>query len=145
MHHARKADVGGSIGTTLRGSSDLAAFGDSNLYLRKISQDAAALEIKIEHRTTACSPAVRIQLTVRAEPAVATFHVQDKAPTTDDTLAPKILAALAASTTPMASGALREKLGVRNQIVAQALHALLGQKRIHRAGRDGWALGQAAE
>ena len=44
-----------------------------------------------------------------------------------------------------ASGALREKLGVRNQLVAQALHALLNQGRIHRAGRDGWALGQAAE
>ncbi len=74
---------------------------------------------------------------MRGEPAVATFHVQDKATTTDDTLA--------ASTTPMASGALREKLGVRNQLVAQSLHALLNQGRIHRAGRDGWALGQAAE
>ena len=144
VHHARKAVADGSIGTTLRGASDLAAFGDSNLYLRKISQDAAALELKIDHRATACPPAVRIQLTVRGEPAVAPFHVQDKAPT-DDSLASKILAALAAPTAPMASGALREKLGVRNQLVAQALHALLGQKRIHRAGRDGWTLGQAAE
>ncbi len=144
VHHARKAVAGASMGTALRGSSDLAAFGDSNLYLRKMSPDATALELKIEHRATACPPAVRIQLTVRGEPAVASFHVQDKAPTDDTTLAPKILAALAASATPMASGALREKLGVRNQLVAQSLHALLAQGRIHRAGRDGWALGAAA-
>ncbi len=137
VHHARKAVAGASMGSALRGSSDVAAFGDSNLYLRKMSPDATALELKIEHRATACPPAVRIQLTVRGEPAIASFHVQDKAPT-DDTLAPKILAALGASTTPMASGALRERFGVRNQLVAQSLHALLAQGRIHRAGRDGW-------
>ena len=63
VHHARKAQAGSSSGATLRGSSDLAAFGDSNLYLRRLSHDAT-LELKIEQRATACPPPLRLKLVV---------------------------------------------------------------------------------
>ncbi len=45
---------------------------------------------------------------------------------------------------PLSSAALREKLGVRNQIVADALRSLADAGRIRRAGRDGWVAAQGS-
>lgn len=144
VHHARKSAAGASTGAALRGSSDLAAFGDSNLYLRKLAQ-GSALELRIEHRATACPAPVRIQLDARDEPlTTARFHVSDaQRDGGDDVLAAKILVALGAASAPLSSATLRDQLGVRNQAVADALRMLGEQHRIRRAGRDGWTLAPA--
>ena len=63
VHHTRKAPAGGVAGHSLRGSSDLHAFGDTNLYLRRLGPDAA-LELRIEHRAAPCPPPLRLQLRV---------------------------------------------------------------------------------
>jgi RecA-family ATPase len=52
VHHARKAPAGPSPGHGLRGSSDLHAFGDSNLYLRRLGAEGP-LELRVEHRAAA--------------------------------------------------------------------------------------------
>jgi hypothetical protein len=136
VHHARKA-AAGSSGAGLRGSSDLHAFGDSNLYLRRLSQDSI-LELKIEHRAAAAPAPVRLKLKVddQAEPA-ARFEILDGAQQ-DDPATRRILELLAKSDAPLSSAALREKLGVRNQTVAEALKLLQADGRVQRAGRDGW-------
>lgn len=136
VHHARKA-AAGNAGTGLRGSSDLHAFGDSNLYLRRLSQDSV-LELKIEHRAAAAPAPVRLKLKVddQAEPS-ASFEVLDAA-TPDDPVASRIHEVLAKSDGPLSSAALREKLGIRNQTVAEALKLLQADGRVRRAGRDGW-------
>ena len=136
VHHARKAPAGSSSGAALRGSSDLAAFGDSNLYLRKLSHDAA-LELRIEQRAIACPPPMRLKLVVdgAAEPN-ARFIVDGAS--SDDPISGKVLALIVGAAEAVSSSAIREKLGVRNQLVAQALRALLERGRIRRAGRDGW-------
>ncbi len=141
VHHARKAAAGSSSGAALRGSSDLAAFGDSNLYLRRLSHDAS-LELRIEQRATACPPPMRLKLIVQegATPT-ASFRPLDKvAVAENDPLQDKLRALLAEAPLPLSSSALREKLGIRNQLVAQALKALHEAGHIQRAGRDGWTL-----
>jgi hypothetical protein len=137
VHHARKAAAGNG-GAGLRGSSDLHAFGDSNLYLRKLSQDST-LELKIEHRAAAAPAPVRLKLKVdnRSEPS-ACFEIVDGAQQ-DDPAARRILDLLGKADAPLSSAALREKLGVRNQTVAEALKLLQANGRIQRAGRDGWS------
>ena len=123
----------------LRGSSDLHAFGDSNLYLRKLSQDAV-LELKIEHRAAAAPVPVRLKLLVdEGDLPCARFAPRDARTRDDTTTARRILDLLAKSSEALTSAALREKLGVRNQTVSEALKLLQANNRaLHRTGRDGW-------
>jgi len=142
VHHARKA-AAGNAGVGLRGSSDLHAFGDSNLYLRRLAHDGA-LELKVEHRAAAPPPPLRIKLVVDdGDAPTARFTVADREQQEDPT-AGRVLALIAAAAEPLSSAALREKLGVRNQVVAAALRGLADAGRIRRAGRDGWVAAQGA-
>jgi hypothetical protein len=142
VHHTRKA-AGPSAGAALRGSSDLHAFGDTNLYFRKLGQDGA-VELRIEHRATACPQPIQLRLVVDDEPlSAARFVPVDKSTAVDDPLATRLLTTLAKTDAPMASRALRAALGVRNQLIGAALHTLLAQGRIRRDGRDGWTLARS--
>lgn len=142
VHHARKA-VAGNAGAGLRGSSDLAAFGDTNLYLRRLSQDAA-LELKIEHRAAAAPAPLRLKLVVDdGDLPSARFDAIGREQQEDPTVG-RVLHLLASSSEPLSSAALREKLGVRNQLVADALRGLADAGRIRRAGRDGWVASHTA-
>jgi len=141
VHHARKA-AAGNAGVGLRGSSDLHAFGDSNLYLRRLAHDGS-LELKVEHRAAAPPAPLRLKLVVDDANATARFAAAERDQQEDPTLG-HVLDLLARSAAPLSSAALREKLGVRNQLVADALRALADAGRIRRAGRDGWIAAQAA-
>ena len=60
VHHTRKNAPGGvASGQGLRGSCDLHAFGDSNLYLRRAKE---RLLLSSEHRAAPASPSVYLQL-----------------------------------------------------------------------------------
>lgn len=130
VHHTRKAPAG-AAGATMRGSSDLWAFGDTNLYLRKLTD---TIELKIEHRASLAPPAVRLKL-------VATDGVASFRPATDDPepdLVCNVLDALCRAGAPIPSAKLRELFGVRNQLVTDVLHRLHQQGRVRREGRRGW-------
>jgi hypothetical protein len=145
VHHTRKATAGASAGAALRGSSDLHAFGDSNLYFRKLAADGS-VELRIEHRATACPPPLQLRLVVDDEPAsAARFVPVDKQHAAlADPIAARILTALAKATEPLSSRPLRSTLGVRNQAIGDAMRPLLAHGRIQRVGRDGWALAPTA-
>jgi RecA-family ATPase len=134
VHHARKAPAG-NAGTALRGSSDLHAFGDSNLYLKRAQ--SGTLELKIEHRATASPKPICLKLV--ADDNTARFVVAAERDA-DDPAAGRILELLVQAKDPLSSATLRQKLGLRNQTVAHSLRLLLDQGRIRRAGRDGWAI-----
>jgi RecA-family ATPase len=137
VHHSRKA-AAGNAGSGLRGSSDLHAFGDSNLYLRRLTQDSA-LELKIEHRAAPAPEPVRFKLVVdQGDAPCARFSPVD-GKTQDDPTANRVLELLAKTSEPLTSAALREKLGVRNQSVTEALKQLQASARVVRSGRDGWS------
>jgi hypothetical protein len=135
VHHARKA-AAANAGTALRGSSDLHAFGDSNLYLKRAAQ-SATLELKIEHRAAASPRPICLKLL--ADNKTARFVVSDDRDS-DDPAAVRILELLGQAKAPLSSATLRQQLGLRNQTVAHALKSLLDQGRIRRAGRDGWTI-----
>lgn len=140
VHHTRKAPAGGVAGHGLRGSSDLHAFGDTNLYLRRVGSDAA-LELRIEHRAAACPPPLRLQLRVEdtgAGPA-ARFVCDDVLP--PDPLRDRTLALVRGAPAPLSSDALRTTLGVRKQTLLTVLQRLAVDGLIRRAGRDGWTVG----
>jgi hypothetical protein len=140
VHHTRKAATGANAGAALRGSSDLHAFGDTNLYFRKLGHDGA-VELRIEHRATACPQPIQLRLVVEEEPlSTARFVPLDKNTIVPDPLAARLLVVLGKADAPMASRALRAALGVRNELIGDALRVLLAQRRIRRDGRDGWSL-----
>jgi hypothetical protein len=142
VHHTRKAPAGGVAGHGLRGSSDLHAFGDTNLYLRRVGPDAA-LELRIEHRAAACPPPLRLQLRVEDTSAgpVARFVCDDALP--PDPLRARALELVRGAPMPLSSDALRTTLGVRKQTLLAILQRLAADGLIRRAGREGWAVGQA--
>jgi AAA domain-containing protein/MarR family protein len=143
VHHARKAPSNGSPGAGLRGSSDLAAFGDSNLYLRRLAD--AGLELRIEHRAAAGPQPLHLRLCVEGGGTVARFQPQERADPAQDPSASRVLALLERSPDPMSAATLRAKLGVRNQTIVAALRALLAEGCVERRGRDGWTIKRALE
>lgn len=140
VHHSRKASAGASLGAALRGSSDLHAFGDSNLYLKRLSQEIA-LELKVEHRAAASPPPLRLRLVVSSERAG--FEVLDHNHLAgEDPHETRVLELLRASAEPVANAALRQELAVRNQTLGEVLSRLVAKHRIQRCGKSGWTLAQ---
>ena len=78
VHHARKGAGAIRAGQALRGSSEFHAWGDSNLYLRRDSDDRIVLTV--EHRAAAAMPGVTLELTQR-DNALALEPVQRRSPT----------------------------------------------------------------
>ncbi len=134
-HHARKnGPTGAQAGQGLRGSGDLHAWGDSNLYLRR-SRDA--LVLTIEHRAAAAPPPISLALVGddnHAHLEIIDGDGDDSFVGTD--LDAAVLAALAP--TPLSRTALRAAVRVRNERLGQALAQLARAGRVVRDG-DRWA------
>ena len=134
VHHTRKNAAGGvAAGQGLRGSSDLHAFGDSNLYLRRVRQQLVLLS---EHRAAAASPAVTLELVATD---AATTHLEVVAEPQGGgqcNLQERVLACLVpgeAST----RAKLRDVLSVQNQRLGEALETLERAGKIRRTPA-GW-------
>jgi len=139
VHHTRKAPAGGIAGHGLRGSSDLHAFGDTNLYLRRLGPDTA-LELRIEHRAAPCPPPLRLHLRVddTGSASIARFVCEDGPPS--DPLRARALALVRRAPTPLSTDAVRTTLGVRKQTLLGLLHRLAADGLIRRVGRAGWTV-----
>lgn len=61
VHHARKRAGKERPGQSLRGSSELHAWGDSNIYLRRGTDDEPYVEMTIEHRAAPSEGNLRLQ------------------------------------------------------------------------------------
>ena len=72
VHHARKGAGRARAGQALRGSSEFHAWGDSNLYLRRESEQ---LTMSIEHRAAASSSGIALRLKADGE-AIALEIIQ---------------------------------------------------------------------
>lgn len=143
VHHARKASSS-NVGAAFRGSSDLSAFGDVNLYLRRLQQDDI-LELKIEHRAAAPPLPIRIQLLADEKTESARFSVVcQNDPDSDvakgaNIIDSKIIQMLTIAQQELSATALRDKIGVRNQTISQAIQRLNLAGQIARSPR-GWRL-----
>jgi RecA-family ATPase len=133
VHHTRKNAAGGiAAGQALRGSSDLHAFGDSNLYLKRTKD---RLLLSSEHRAAPASPPVYLEL-VATNAQTAHLEVvaelQDPKPTN---LSEQVLSLLADGAV-LTRARLRDLLGVKNERLGQTLESLeqAGQLRRTPAG-----------
>lgn len=138
VHHARKGAAHLRAGQALRGSSELHAWGDSNLYLRRTG-DGDHLSLAIEHRAAASSEGTTLRLVahedslaLRADdPAsLESGHVQTPPPTAVD----RVEAALAAAAAPLSLKAVRAAVRMRAVTVSDALATLVTQGRACRSG-----------
>lgn len=137
VHHMRKASAGAAVGNSLRGSSDLWAFGDSNLYLRRLGSEPL-LELRLEHRSAVCPPPLRLRLRVenKGQGQQARFLLESKP--VADPLLERTMALLAGRDTPTSTAELRQALGVRKQVLLDLLRGLTRDARVRRVGREGW-------
>ena len=129
VHHTRKNGPTSHPGQTLRGSGDLHAWGDDNLYLHRRN---GRLTLTIEHRHASAPAPVPIEL--RLDPAPH-LHVADSADPTlhaDPELPERLLTVLADEGTAMDRYTLRQRLRTRNQTLGLALVKLRENGRIER-------------
>jgi hypothetical protein len=134
VHHTRKNAAGGiAAGQGLRGSSDIHAFGDSNLYLRRVHQ---RLVLSSEHRAAPASPSVYLELvTTDAQ----TTHLEVIAKPDDGKrrgLQDRVLDLLAQGVV-LTRVKLRDTLSVKNEHLGDALQSLEQAGRLRRTSA-GW-------
>lgn len=140
VHHARKNGGGGQAGQSLRGSGDLHAWGDSNLYIRRHQGNLA---LTIEHRAAQAPEPVSLRLVADSRRGEAHLALAD--PARDEPagnandLEQSVVAALAAADEPLGRTALRDTLRVRNERLGEALALLATRGAIVRVG-DRWAV-----
>jgi hypothetical protein len=128
VHHSRKGGHA-RAGQALRGSSELHAWGDSNLYLRRQQDDR--LLLSIEHRAAAGTPKLDLELVVHGQ-AIA-LAVIDSTPLPEprqQTPVDRVLEVLADAPTSLTRRALRDACRMRAKTVGDALAALLERGRV---------------
>jgi RecA-family ATPase len=129
VHHARKGAAYERGGQALRGSSELHAWGDSNLYLRHNGQQ---LQLSVEHR--AAQGADRVLLALKANPPALALEALDQptddAPAAQPSCLKRVELLLADATTPLSHKQVREAVCMRTSDVGQALATLIADGRV---------------
>lgn len=142
VHHARKSGAT-RPGQALRGSSELHAWGDSNLYLRRRDNQ---IVMSVEHRAAPGLNDVEIELADDGQgPALRLRRaVPDEAAPTPHTPEQRILRALADAEMPLSQAQIRKRAAARNATVSATLHKLLEQGRVERAPKACYRLAPRA-
>ncbi len=134
VHHTRKnAADGVAAGQGLRGSGDIHAFGDSNLYLQRTKEH---LILSSEHRAAPAAAPVYLDLVATD---AETTHLEVMAAPDDDTernLEERVLALLSEGRV-LTRASLRDSLAVKNERLGTVLESL---ERAGKVGRTptGW-------
>ncbi len=129
VHHARKAGHA-RAGQALRGSSEIHAWGDSNLYLRRRHEQ---LRLTVEHRAAAAISPLSLELSANGNGAVALRILDDPKPP-DATPSPspldRVQLALEQAAEPLSMRALRVACRMRTATVSEAVTELKRQGRV---------------
>lgn len=134
VHHTRKNAAGGiAAGQALRGSSDLHAFGDSNLYLKRTKD---RLLLSSEHRAAPASLPVYLEL-VATNAQTAHLEVVAELQDPKPTHLPEQVLSLLADGAVLTRARLRDLLGVKNERLGQTLESLEQAGRLRRTP-TGW-------
>jgi len=126
VHHTRKNVAGGAAaGQGLRGSSDIHAFGDSNLYLRRAKDH---LVLSSEHRAASASAPVYLELVATDTEMIHLEVVAELQDGKRRSLEEQLLKLLAQGES-LTRAKLRDSLAVKNERLGEVLESL------ERAGR----------
>lgn len=137
VHHVRKGSATKRPGQSLRGTSDLHGWGDSNLYLRRHNQQlslcvehrAAPSQENIPLRLSSCGQALALTLTAPSSPP----NPQPAAP------AERVLQAMATLNRPASTQKLRKLCRIRTATLCDTLAELTAQGRLAH-GPNGYSL-----
>lgn len=138
VHHAKKGAGRIRAGQALRGSSELHAWGDSNLYLRR---ERDMLVLGIEHRAAAAMADLRLALSGDEQHlALAIDEGPLPSPPLDEppnspSLAQRVIDVLERAAMPMSWRALREVCRVRAASLGDALRCLERDHTILRSSK----------
>jgi RecA-family ATPase len=134
VHHTRKNAAGGAAaGLGLRGSSDIHAFGDSNLYLRRAKDH---LLLSSEHRAAPAAPSVALQLIATDATTTHLAVITELPEQQQRSLHDRVLELLAPGVV-LTRARLRDSLAVKNERLGEALESLERAGMLHRTA-DGW-------
>jgi len=133
VHHAKKGAGRMRAGQALRGSSEFHAWGDSNLYLRRLGNE---LTLTVEHRAAPSPPTVTLELTQRGE----ALALEVQTPSTPEILAPtsiddRILDVLRNSDRPLSTSELRSQCPTRKATLYARLTQLTTDGRLVRCAQ----------
>ena len=120
VHHTRKNAAGVAAGQSLRGSGDLHAFGDSNLYLRRVKE---RLLLVSEHRAAPASPPVYLDLVATNADTIHLEVVPEVRDPPQVSLPEQVLSLLAGGAV-LTRAKLRDTLAVKNERLGQTLESL---------------------
>jgi hypothetical protein len=137
VHHARKGAAHERGGQALRGSSELHAWGDSNLYLRRHGH---SLLLNIEHRAAPSTD--RLQLALKDNPPALALELVEQAPTAapnQPSSRQRIEQILAAAKAPVTQRQLRNAARMRASHVADILAQMIESGRVSRSN-EGYQL-----
>jgi len=140
VHHARKSPAQNPA-QALRGSSDFAAWSDTNLYLSRRSNK---LVLSLEHRSAPAPDPIDLRLVAEPQPHLRlltddTDH--DHRPLTIDSLQAEIIRHLTTARRPMSTVELRKILCKRKVDVVRALDDLREIEQVKRT-KNGWIVDQ---
>lgn len=135
VHHARKDSHASRPGQSLRGSSELHGWGDSNLYMRRKGEQ---LTLTTEHRAAPSQENLPLALTQSgAALALALTRTDTAAPIAQATASPsqRVRQALSGLTEPVPVQRLRQLCGMRTAAVCAALAELSEQGLVRHDNR----------
>jgi hypothetical protein len=137
VHHARKSPAA-HPSQAFRGSSDFAAWSDSNLFL---ARRAKHLLLTLEHRSAQSPEPIPLRLEVNPAPHLVTVHQGPALPESTDQspLEKAIQQELASLTRPLSTVELRDRLRRRKTDVIGALDSLRATGVVCRSAA-GWQL-----
>ena len=123
VHHTRKSG-GSRQGQALRGSSDIWAFGDSNLF---INHKDSKLVLSVEHRAAQAPEPITIELT--GDPPHLVIVDDDSPP---PSLHQRLLDELSRAPAPLSRTELRRRLAVNNNRLGEVIDDLIAKATISR-------------
>jgi hypothetical protein len=129
VHHMRKGG-GSRPGENLRGSSDLHAWGDTLLYLRRTQE---GIHLTVEHRAHPSPQPMLLHLQTEPHPHLVLATAAAVAPSVAD----EIVALLDKSAAPLPTRRICATVRGRTEATVAALHALAARGAIRRTP-DGW-------
>jgi hypothetical protein len=130
VHHARKSGDRRRPGQALRGSSELHAWGDSNLYLHRSHDD---LTLHVEHRAAPGVEGLPLELRGGAGLALRAHPAPAPSPPAADP-AERVRQALARAQTPLTRAELRDACRIRTQTLGQVLARLTARGTVVQRG-----------
>jgi len=134
VHHTRKNAAGGAAaGQGLRGSGDIHAFGDSNLYLRRTREH---LVLSSEHRAASASAPVYLELVATNAEMTHLEVIGEFEAGKRRGLEESVLDLLAGGVV-LTRAKLRDSLAVQNERLGAALESLERAGRLRRTP-SGW-------